>query len=70
MDFIIVILAIILVFILLKVLRSVVKLLITLAVMAYVVYYLDQNQYIDLDSMLQQVGLVYNAVTGYVAAFR
>jgi hypothetical protein len=70
MDFIIVILAIIVVFILLKVLRSVVKLLITLAVMAYVVYYLDQNHYIDLDSMLQQVGLVYNAVTGYIAAFR
>ena len=70
MDFIIVIGAIILVFILLKVLRSAFKLLITLAVMAYVVYYLDQHQYIDLDSMLQQVGLVYNAVLGYVASFR
>jgi hypothetical protein len=62
MDFLIVILAVVAVIIALKFIKSAIKLIITLVIIFLVIRYLDQNGYIDLDSMLNQLGLVWNMI--------
>jgi len=62
MDFLIVILAVVAVIIALKFIKSAIKLIITLVIIFLVIRYLDQNGYIDLNSMLNQLGLVWNMV--------
>lgn len=62
MDFLIVILAVVAVIIALKFIKSAIKLIITLFIIFLVIRYLDQNGYIDLNSMLNQLGLVWNMI--------
>lgn len=62
MDFLIVILAVVAVIIALKFIKSAIKLIITLVIIFLVIRYLDQNGYIDLNSMLHQLGLVWNMI--------
>jgi hypothetical protein len=62
MDFLIVILAVVAVIIALKFIKSAIKLIITLVIIFLVIRYLDQNGYIDLNSMLNQLGIVWNMV--------
>lgn len=62
MDFLIVILAVVAVVIALKFIKSAIKLIITLVIIFLVIRYLDQNGYIDLNSMLDQLGLVWNMI--------
>ncbi|ETA80814.1 hypothetical protein [Youngiibacter fragilis] len=62
MDFLIVILAVVAVIIALKFIKSAIKLIITLFIIFLVIRYLDQNGYIDLNSMLNQIGLVWNMI--------
>ncbi|MBP1917792.1 hypothetical protein [Youngiibacter multivorans] len=62
MDFLIVILAVVAVIIALKFIKSAIKLIITLVIIFLVIRYLDQNGYIDLNSMLNQLGIVWNMI--------
>ncbi|MBW8382659.1 MAG: hypothetical protein K0M69_09095 [Youngiibacter sp.] len=63
MDFLIVILAVVAVIIALKFIKSAIKLIITLVIIFLVIRYLDQNGYIDINSMLNQLGLVRSMIT-------